>query len=292
MKANSTPDILRILASEGFGMECVSLAELRHARSTVPDAPLLFTPNFCGLHEYKAAFELGAEVTIDGDDILLQAPQVFAGKDIALRVDPGRGLGHSKKVVTAGASQKFGHPIEDVEAVAVAAKAAGATIVGIHTHVGSGVMDATAWTKTAQTLVALLDKRGSDGTVLFPHVKWVDVGGGLGVPQHSSQAPLDVRQLHKSMEVFSRALQSRPRPVEVRGVCPRLCVRVCVRLCVCLCVCTCVRVSVSVSVSVYLCVCVCASVSVCLRALITDLPHGSIVSSLPAAHGTGSIYGV
>ena len=132
MKANSTPDILRILASEGFGMECVSLAELRHARSTVPDAPLLFTPNFCGLHEYKAAFELGAEVTIDGDDILLQAPQVFAGKDIALRVDPGRGLGHSKKVVTAGASQKFGHPIEDVEAVAVAAKAAGATIVGIH----------------------------------------------------------------------------------------------------------------------------------------------------------------
>jgi hypothetical protein len=47
-----------------------------------------------------------------------------------VRVDPGKGDGHSEKVVTAGPSQKFGHPIEDMLAFATAARDVGVTVVG------------------------------------------------------------------------------------------------------------------------------------------------------------------
>lgn len=99
MKANSCPAVLRTIVDAGVALECVSGEEVAHARAVAgPDAELLFTPNFCGIHEYSAAFEAGAIVTIDGDDVLKQAPEVFRGRDVALRIDPGRGLGHSKKV--------------------------------------------------------------------------------------------------------------------------------------------------------------------------------------------------
>jgi len=192
MKANWAPEILRTVAAEGMGIECVSIQEVRHAREVLgPEVPLLFTPNFCPVDEYAEAFEHGAQVTVDGPDVLHQAPEVFRGRELALRLDPGTGLGHHDKVRTAGARQKFGHPVHLLDDVVQAVDALGATIVGLHAHVGSGVLDPSAWSHTAQTLGA--------ARAAFPQVRWIDVGGGLGVVERAGQSPLDLQAMDAAL---------------------------------------------------------------------------------------------
>src|SRR5690606_24055149 len=57
IKANSHPEILRTLAAEGFGLECVSQGEVELVFASVPDMPaerVLFTPSFAPISEYEA----------------------------------------------------------------------------------------------------------------------------------------------------------------------------------------------------------------------------------------------
>lgn len=198
-KANDHPEILRAIADRGFGIECVSVGEVRHARATLGDAvPLLFTPNFCPVDEYAAAFDAGADVTVDGGHVFEQAPAVFEGRAVAVRIDPGEGLGHHEKVRTAGARSKFGVPPDELPAVLDAARALGARVVGLHAHVGSGVFDAEAWARTGRALFALREQ--------CPDLAWLDVGGGLGVVERPGQAPLDLAAMNAGLESLRAAM--------------------------------------------------------------------------------------
>ncbi len=202
IKANWHREVLRTLAAQGIAMECVSLAEVHHVRDTLgATTPILFTPNFCPISEYAEAFALGAEVTVDGPAVLLAAPEIFQGRDIAVRVDPGKGLGHHKKVQTAGAHAKFGQPVSDLDALWDATVAVGARVIGLHAHVGSGILDPSAWKRTADTLTALLAG--------FPEVRWLDLGGGLGVVERPGQEPLDLSSLEQSLAAVHELLGAR-----------------------------------------------------------------------------------
>jgi diaminopimelate decarboxylase/aspartate kinase len=208
MKANSHPRVLEAVAGEGLGIECVSAAEVTRARALLGDGvDLLFTPNFCPMEEYGTALEAGAELTIDGPQPLEADPGLFRGVDIGVRVDPGRGLGHHTKVWTAGARAKFGHPKDEIDALARAAEQAKARIVGLHAHVGSGIHQADAWASTARALAPLL---GS-----LPDVSWLDLGGGLGVPERPGQGALDLDKIERTLAEFRRdhpALKLRLEP--------------------------------------------------------------------------------
>lgn len=207
MKANPHPRILETVTAEGLGIECVSAAEVRRARETVGrDVPLLFTPNFCPMEEFRAAHDAGAELTVDGPEALERDPELFGGLEIGVRIDPGRGLGHHSKVLTAGARAKFGHPKDDAERLVAAAARVGARVVGLHAHVGSGILDPEAWLETARALAPLLD--------VFPDVVWIDLGGGLGVPERPGQSELDLARVEQTLAEFRRDLGSRKLRIE------------------------------------------------------------------------------
>ena len=111
IKANSNPSILRTLAEEGFGLECVSLGELQRVFESVPGFDpkrVLFTPNFAPVSEYEAAFAMGVNVTVDNVELLRQWPAIFRGRTVWLRIDLGHGDGHHAKVNTGGKEAKFG----------------------------------------------------------------------------------------------------------------------------------------------------------------------------------------
>jgi len=205
MKANAHPDVLRALAGAGFGLECVSAAEVERARAVAgPDHPVLFTPNFCPPAEYAAAFEAGAEVTVDGPAVLESHPAVFGDRAIAVRLDPGRGFGHHPTVRTAGARAKFGQPLGELEALREAAARAGARVTGLHAHVGSGIFDPEVWLRTGRALAQARDR--------FPEVRWLDLGGGLGVPERPGQSPLDLAVLDRRL----RELRDQVPGLEIR----------------------------------------------------------------------------
>ena len=203
LKANPHPDVLRTVAAAGLGFDCVSLAEIEHVRASVPGIDtdrILFTPNFAPCAEYEAALKLGVHVTIDNLFVLQNWLDAFKGRNVFLRIDTGIGRGHHHHVKTAGAQSKFGIPVEELDEVARLAAQGDVTIVGLHAHAGSGVFDVENWTQVGSVLAGLAKR--------FPDVKYMDVGGGLGVPDRLEGRELDMSKLDEALGRVKAAVPS------------------------------------------------------------------------------------
>jgi diaminopimelate decarboxylase/aspartate kinase len=190
MKANFNPEILRALAALGVDFDCVSPGEVRHLRAVVPgiDASrVLFTPNFAPQAEYRWALEEGLHVTLDNLHPLREWPELFGGRELFVRLDPGQGRGHHEHVKTAGVHSKFGIPLFELDELAHLAERADARIVGLHAHAGSGILDPESWQDVAEALAAAAQR--------FPAVEVLDLGGGLGVPERPADGAFDVARL-------------------------------------------------------------------------------------------------
>jgi len=207
MKANPHAEILRTACAGGLGIECVSLAEARHALASVDGlrpADLLFTPNFAPRAEYREALELGLQLTIDNPWILEHWGPDLAGRSVFLRLDPGSGLGHHKMVRTAGSNAKFGVPLGELGRVARLARAHDVRIIGLHAHTGSGIMHPDNWHRTLETL--------GEAARELADVEIIDLGGGLGVPDRETDLPLDLAALEAGIAGLKAKLV---RPVQV-----------------------------------------------------------------------------
>ncbi|GAB3364510.1 bifunctional aspartate kinase/diaminopimelate decarboxylase [Lysobacter rhizosphaerae] len=177
IKANPNAAVLHALANEGFGLECVSQAELDHVFAVLPELSpqrVLFTPSFAPRREYEAAFARGVTVTLDNVEALQRWPEVFRGRTIWLRLDLGHGEGHHEKVKTGGVAAKFGLPVARFDAFLAEARKLGIRISGLHAHLGSGIDDPRHWREVYAHLVGLADNVGT--------IETVDIGGGLPIP--------------------------------------------------------------------------------------------------------------
>ncbi|MEX2467153.1 MAG: bifunctional aspartate kinase/diaminopimelate decarboxylase [Gemmatimonadota bacterium] len=201
MKANNHEAVLDRVRAAGVGFECVSPGEIARVRARFPDldpTEILFTPNFAPREEYFDALEAGVRTTLDSIAPLRLWPELFRDREIFVRIDPGVGKGHHEKVRTAGSHAKFGVPRFELEEFARLAAQAGARIVGLHAHSGSGILSPDHWAQLAHTL--------SEATGLFPEVRVLDVGGGLGVPEKPAQDPLDLTELGRGLAEVRHAL--------------------------------------------------------------------------------------
>lgn len=198
VKANTHPAILRALAEEGFGFECVSPGELKAVMAVVPEAaPLLFTPNFAPREDYVWALNTRATVSLDSLYPLEHWGEVFRGHEIVLRVDLGRGLGHHEKVRTGGSGSKFGLPVDQLDAFLRLADTHGVIVRGLHAHLGSGILDVKHWGEVYGQLASIAERIGS--------VAFLDIGGGLGVPSHPGEARLDMAALDETLRKVKAA---------------------------------------------------------------------------------------
>ncbi|MBS0193950.1 MAG: bifunctional aspartate kinase/diaminopimelate decarboxylase [Proteobacteria bacterium] len=187
LKANAHPDILRTLVAEGLGLECVSGGELAHVFTVLPGLDprrVLFTPSFAARSEYADAIARGVHVTLDSAVPLQRWPELFSGREIIVRIDPGFGHGHHEKVRTGGKGAKFGLDAQELPGLLEAARTAGARIVGLHAHIGSGIAETSHWAEVFAQLARIADGIGT--------VASIDVGGGLGVPYEADAEPFDL----------------------------------------------------------------------------------------------------
>jgi diaminopimelate decarboxylase/aspartate kinase len=182
------------LYAAGLTLECVSQGELEHSFACVPGLDperVLFTPNFAPRSEYEFGFNRGVRVTLDNLHPLKAWPEVFRGREIFLRIDPGFGRGHHHHVRTAGMYSKFGVPLAQVDELIALTMSAGARVTGLHAHTGSGILDIANWTETGE-LLAHLARR-------FPDVTVVDLGGGIGVPEQLGMSEIDLAELDRGV---------------------------------------------------------------------------------------------
>ena len=187
VKANFNADLIRALDKAGVDFECVSPGEVQWLEEVLPGfdhSRVLFTPNFAPREEYAWGLEKGLQVTLDNLYPLQSWPELFRGHKLFVRIDPGQGRGHHEHVKTAGVHSKFGVPRFEVAELKRLVEDAGAEIVGIHAHSGSGILDPHNWRTVAGELVQIAEQ--------FPGVRTIDLGGGLGVPEKTGDKPIDL----------------------------------------------------------------------------------------------------
>jgi diaminopimelate decarboxylase/aspartate kinase len=201
IKANSNREVLRCVGDSGVNFECVSPGEIQRVLEVFPDLPrerILFTPNFAPRSEYEQALQAGVWVTLDNLHPLRHWGDAFAGREVILRLDTGQGRGHHEHVRTAGVQSKFGIPLFELDEARQLAERAGARVVGLHAHTGSGILQADNWQDVAATLIDLASA--------FPDVRILDLGGGLGVPEKFGEQALDMAALDASLATLRAAV--------------------------------------------------------------------------------------
>ena len=109
------------------------------------------------------------------------------GRHIGLRLNPGVGAGYSAQLTYAGDKPtKFGIYLERLDAALEEAARHGLVVEGLHMHVGSGWL--------GQGMRAFLEALGrvAEAARRLPGLRYVNVGGGIGVPLHASDQAVDL----------------------------------------------------------------------------------------------------
>ena len=190
-KANGNLAIMRILAGLGAGADIFSSGELHLARKAgMLPQNLLFNGSSKTPDDLKLAVSTGVRISLDSTDELYQLESVASEMgqvvEVSFRVNPAINAPTHPKIATGLASSKFGIAADAIISAYDAALACEhITPVGIHCHIGSQILALEPFAEEANVLmriVAELHERG----VAF---KFVDLGGGLGIPyNHSDEA--------------------------------------------------------------------------------------------------------
>lgn len=185
VKANPNVAVLKLLGQEGFGADVVSEGEMRRALAAgIPPERIVFSGVGKTDGEMRAALEAGIlQLNVESEGELRRLSAVAADMDrtaeIAIRVNPDVDAGTLAKISTGKAENKFGVPLDRVEALyAEAAALPGIRPVGIAAHIGSQLFDLAPLEAAYAKLGALVHRLRAAGQT----VTRVDLGGGLGIP--------------------------------------------------------------------------------------------------------------
>jgi diaminopimelate decarboxylase len=192
LKANSTLAIVRLIRGLGGNADANSGGEIDVALRAgfIPDQ-IVFTGVGKTLAELEQAIELGVR-TINAEsrgeleriDAASRARQ--SRTRVALRVNPDIDARSHPHISTGLSVNKFGIAVTDVREIARwAAAQPGLELVGLHSHVGSQIVDLSPLSRAATVLVDLARELREDGV----RIEHLDLGGGLGISYDGSPTP-------------------------------------------------------------------------------------------------------
>lgn len=199
VKATPNPSIMSILADEGCGMDCSSLAELLLAeRIGVVGDQVMYSSNNTPPEEFRAARRLGALINLD-DLALLDALQHDAGlpEFISFRYNPGP-LREGNGIIGRPEEAKFGCTREQLFAGYAAARDRGVRRFGLHTMLASNELDPHYFIATARMLFELAADLSA---ALAIQIELINLGGGIGIPYRPEQRPVDLALLGEDVRL-------------------------------------------------------------------------------------------
>jgi len=196
MKACSNLAILRIFSNLGGGVDIVSGGELfRALRAGISSQKIVYS----GVGKKAAEMDLALDADIlmfnveSEEELQLLSQRASAkGKKarVALRVNPNVDPLTHPYISTGLKSNKFGVPIEQAGDIYMqASRLQGIDPVGLDCHIGSQLTELAPFLEAVSILRKLLRKLRDAGV----NIRYLDVGGGLGIPydQETPPAPGD-----------------------------------------------------------------------------------------------------
>lgn len=194
IKANNNPMVLKTIASEGLGADCVSGGEIMQALAAGFKASSLA---YAGVGKTDDEIKLALEVGIGCFNVeSIEELEIISGlaaaggytANIALRINPNVGAHTHSNITTGLAENKFGINLEKVpEAVERAKALPGLDLMGIHFHIGSQILE-------MDDFKALCNRINEQQEWFRRHgvnLRWINVGGGLGIDyEHPHKHPV------------------------------------------------------------------------------------------------------
>ena len=198
-KACSNLGILSLMRKNGVVVDAVSAGEIYralkvgytgHAASamhgtgagSVPG--IVFTADLFDEDAMKLIREHNIPVNVGSPDMITQLGTFYPGAEVTLRINPGFGHGHSRKVNTGGSYSKHGIWHSELEECLRLGNEAGVKIQGLHMHIGSG-SDYHHLSTVCDAMVKAAKRMGSQ-------LKVISAGGGLPIPYRKEQARIDI----------------------------------------------------------------------------------------------------
>jgi diaminopimelate decarboxylase len=191
VKAAPNPYLLKILAKEGFGADCSSLAELLLAEKVgVVGENIMFTSNDTPPEEFRKAKALGAIINLD-DITHIPVLEDCAGlpERICFRYNPGP-LKKGNVIIGHPEEAKYGFTRAQLFEGYRAVRDKGVRRFGIHTMVASNELDPMYFVETAEILFHLVAEISYELGIRFD---FVNIGGGVGIPYRPEDPPVDLR---------------------------------------------------------------------------------------------------
>ena len=191
VKANFNPSIIALAKEEGAGADVVSGGELYLAlKAGVDPSKIVYAGVGKTVQEIEFAvkqdilmFNVESSMELD---VLNDVGQSLGKKvRIAIRVNPDVDPKTHPYISTGMKKSKFGIDIKQAKKeYEYARKLKNLEIVGIHCHIGSQILDVSPYIEAVEKVVELywdLSKSGFD-------IKYLDLGGGLGIKYQPDQA--------------------------------------------------------------------------------------------------------
>ncbi len=192
IKANQNPVLLRVMeqAYPNIGVDCSTRGELQLTLDAgLTGDRLVYTGNYESRQDLELALSVGLPINFDDVNSYRRCRKIGQPDLVSFRVNPGSGRGMYPGITTAGKGVKFGVPADVVAEAYQLAIDDGVRRFGLHTMVGSGILDNSyfAWnlTRILEIAAELEDRLG----IVF---EYIDMGGGFGIPYMESDRRLDV----------------------------------------------------------------------------------------------------
>lgn len=191
-KANSNIEILKIVRDEDIDVDAMSPGEIYVQKLAGYNADRIFyIGNNVSKEEMQYAINEKVLVSVDSLAQLESFGQINPGGDVAVRFNPGIGTGHHQKVVTAGKKTKFGVQKDFIPQVKAILEKYNLNLVGIDQHIGSLFLEPDAYIKGVESFLEIATQ--------FSGLKFIDMGGGFGVPYHEGECRLDLKELSEKL---------------------------------------------------------------------------------------------
>lgn len=195
-KALSCLEMCRIVASEGDGLDVVSIGELYTAvKAGFPMEKVGFHGNNKTNEELRYAVECGVGHIIVDNLSELHRLEKIAGENnaephIMFRIKPGIDAHTHDFVKTGQIDSKFGFALETgeaFEAVKEAINCKNLKLVGLHCHIGSQIFDIAPFEEAARVMLGLIAEIKNE---LGYEVEGLNLGGGFGIKYLNEHDPV------------------------------------------------------------------------------------------------------
>jgi len=194
LKANSSLGILRVMRELGAGADVVSGGELYRAlRAGFAPSDIIFGGVGKTAAELVQAIDAGILfINVESEGEIHLISQIASDRRktaaVSIRVNPEITLDAPHDYIkTGGKGHKFGVPYDDVVHVAEVAKSLpNVELVGLDMHLGSQLSRIDPYREGTERLASIFAELGKRG---ITEIRYLDIGGGLGVRYDTEQPP-------------------------------------------------------------------------------------------------------